>query len=225
MLPTLIGTLLLLVSTALGSTASASDVKTRVGVFEENGARFDVEPSAASVDDVSGKVVLTDGDGGGRNLCYNRFRYYDPHSGRYISPDPIGMLGGTNIHVYAPNASGWVDPYGLAKTSTGCEPQKLKFVFSNMPHAAQRGVVRAGFASVREARTALRSFTQKFEGGIGTFIIDRTNPDRIIVPGFQNNTAVVFRRVQSGKLEVRTVLQLDNSGLPGPPGRFSVVHT
>ncbi|WP_276529144.1 RHS repeat domain-containing protein, partial [Tenacibaculum maritimum] len=27
-------------------------------------------------------------------LAYNRFRYYDPDDGRYISKDPIGLLSG-----------------------------------------------------------------------------------------------------------------------------------
>nr|WP_309544337.1 RHS repeat-associated core domain-containing protein [Pectobacterium odoriferum] len=26
-------------------------------------------------------------------LCYNRFRYYDPAGGCYVSPDPIGIAG------------------------------------------------------------------------------------------------------------------------------------
>ena len=34
-------------------------------------------------------------------LYYNRFRYYDKDTGQYISPDPIGLLGGFN-------------PFGLA---------------------------------------------------------------------------------------------------------------
>ncbi|MEZ2793493.1 RHS repeat-associated core domain-containing protein, partial [Proteus terrae] len=29
-------------------------------------------------------------------LYYNRFRYYDKDTGQYISPDPIGLLGGFN---------------------------------------------------------------------------------------------------------------------------------
>ncbi|WP_260209218.1 RHS repeat-associated core domain-containing protein [Apibacter adventoris] len=27
-------------------------------------------------------------------MCYNRFRYYSPDSGTYISQDPIGLNGG-----------------------------------------------------------------------------------------------------------------------------------
>ncbi|ABC30010.1 Rhs family protein [Hahella chejuensis KCTC 2396] len=44
---------------------------------------------------------------------YNRHRYYDPQSGRFINQDPIGLLGGANAYQYAPNPVGWVDPFGL----------------------------------------------------------------------------------------------------------------
>jgi RHS repeat-associated protein len=47
-------------------------------------------------------------------LHYNRFRYYDPTVGRFVSQDPIGLLGGFNGFAYAPNPVGWVDPLGLA---------------------------------------------------------------------------------------------------------------
>ena len=50
-------------------------------------------------------------------LYYNRFRYYDPACGRYISPDPIGLLGDINFYTYAPSTTGWTDPYGLTKTA------------------------------------------------------------------------------------------------------------
>ncbi|EPZ0169271.1 RHS repeat-associated core domain-containing protein [Providencia stuartii] len=51
-------------------------------------------------------------------LYYNRFRYYDKDSGQYISPDPIGLLGGLNPYGYVHCPTGWVDPFGLA----GCCP-------------------------------------------------------------------------------------------------------
>jgi RHS repeat-associated protein len=36
-------------------------------------------------------------------LHYNYFRYYDPSTGRYITPDPIGLEGGINLFSYAAN--------------------------------------------------------------------------------------------------------------------------
>ncbi|BES85623.1 hypothetical protein PEC302110_27200 [Pectobacterium araliae] len=51
-------------------------------------------------------------------LCYNRFRYYDPSGGCYVSPDPIGVLGGENNYAYVQNPVCWVDPFGLAGCNT-----------------------------------------------------------------------------------------------------------
>ncbi|PQO94007.1 type IV secretion protein Rhs [Massilia phosphatilytica] len=52
-------------------------------------------------------------------LHYNRFRYYDPDIGRFVSIDPIGLTGGINSFQYAPNPVGWVDPLGLASFDPG----------------------------------------------------------------------------------------------------------
>ena len=49
-------------------------------------------------------------------LHYNRYRYYDPRVGRFISKDPISYAGGLNLYAYAPNPTGWVDPLGLARS-------------------------------------------------------------------------------------------------------------
>lgn len=38
-------------------------------------------------------------------LHYNYHRYYDPKTGRYSRPDPIGLNGGINLFVYADNNS------------------------------------------------------------------------------------------------------------------------
>ena len=46
-------------------------------------------------------------------LHYNRFRYYDPDIGRFISHDPVGLRGGNNLYQYAPNPISWIDPTGL----------------------------------------------------------------------------------------------------------------
>ncbi len=47
-------------------------------------------------------------------LHYNGQRYYDPKTGRYLTPDPIGLAGGVNPYVYVGNDPvNLVDPLGL----------------------------------------------------------------------------------------------------------------
>lgn len=47
-------------------------------------------------------------------LFYNRFRYYDPVIGLYLSPDPLGLEGGVSCYGYGWNPTHWIDPLGLA---------------------------------------------------------------------------------------------------------------
>jgi len=51
-------------------------------------------------------------------LHYNRYRYYLSYLGRFISKDPLGLLGGENKYLYAPNPLKWTDPLGLLVTPT-----------------------------------------------------------------------------------------------------------
>ncbi len=44
-------------------------------------------------------------------LAYNRFRYYAPEWGMYISQDPIRLEAGlTNLYAYVHDTNGWIDP-------------------------------------------------------------------------------------------------------------------
>jgi RHS repeat-associated protein len=62
-------------------------------------------------------------------LHYNTFRYYDPEVGRFVTQDPIGLLGGGNLYAFAPNTNGWVDPLGWCvtpKVTRGAAGQPLR---------------------------------------------------------------------------------------------------
>ena len=50
-------------------------------------------------------------------LAYNRFRYYSPESGTYISQDPIRLAGGLAFYGYVMDCNGWIDPWGLSSAA------------------------------------------------------------------------------------------------------------
>ncbi|MGK4580366.1 RHS repeat domain-containing protein [Kitasatospora sp. HPMI-4] len=53
-------------------------------------------------------------------LHYNLYRYYDPRTGRYLSPDPIGLEPAPDPYMYVGNPLTEIDPLGLAKKAR-CE--------------------------------------------------------------------------------------------------------
>jgi RHS repeat-associated protein len=49
-------------------------------------------------------------------LYYNRFRYYSPEEGVYLSQDPVSLLGSFTTYGYVHDPNSWVDILGLFKT-------------------------------------------------------------------------------------------------------------
>ncbi len=59
-------------------------------------------------------------------LHYNYFRDYDPETGRYIQPDPVGLEAGLNLYAYVNgNPLNKKDPYGLASVTVSFGGQAL----------------------------------------------------------------------------------------------------
>jgi len=49
-------------------------------------------------------------------LYYYRYRDYNPQTGRFLQPDPLGQLPGPNIYSYCQNNPvNWVDPWGMCR--------------------------------------------------------------------------------------------------------------
>ena len=89
-------------------------------------------------------------------LHYNRYRYYDPDTGRFISRDPIGLLGGMNVHAYAPNPVEWVDPLGLAK-SKKAGAQTNKVACPSCPDECKESIRMRHYTSVSRANAIMNS--------------------------------------------------------------------
>ena len=66
-------------------------------------------------------------------LHYNRHRYYNPGTGRFLTPDPIKLAGGLNNYQYVPNPTGWVDPLGL---SGNCPDADKKLSLAETPDSS-----------------------------------------------------------------------------------------
>ncbi|MFG2217397.1 polymorphic toxin-type HINT domain-containing protein [Streptomyces sp. NPDC048685] len=61
----------------------------------------------------SNPYTFTGRENDGTGLLYYRDRYYDPETGRFISQDPIGQAGGTNLYQYALSSpTTYTDPTG-----------------------------------------------------------------------------------------------------------------
>jgi len=80
------------------------------GVYKPFG-ETEVNPNSSVVNNFRFAGQYYDQESG---LHYNYHRYYDPRTGRYLRPDPIGLEGGINLFLYADgNPINLIDPMGL----------------------------------------------------------------------------------------------------------------
>jgi RHS repeat-associated protein len=90
-------------------------------------------------------------------LYYNRFRYYSPEEGVYISQDPIRLDGGINLYSYVNDTNGWVDLWGLQGILCGTTEnvENIEYVNPNNLLYTQRTAGGNGRAnSLRESMAA-----------------------------------------------------------------------
>ena len=77
-------------------------------------------------------------------MYYNRFRYYDPDAGVFISPDskltgscgqdPIGIEGGIALYGYVFDPNDWIDALGLNRNSNNSKGEyELYIVYDKDP--------------------------------------------------------------------------------------------
>ncbi|MEU6426623.1 RHS repeat-associated core domain-containing protein [Microbispora sp. NPDC046973] len=77
--------------------------------------------TSASGDPEGNALTYTGREDDGTGLMYYRARYYSPTLQRFISEDPIGVAGGTNLYAYAANSpTNYTDPTGNNPMLVGC---------------------------------------------------------------------------------------------------------
>lgn len=73
-------------------------------------------------------------------LHYNLFRFYDPDTGRYLSPDPLGIDPGPDPRGYPTNPLASIDPLGLHRVS---QQDAFEWMIANhgdMPRPRPKGM-------------------------------------------------------------------------------------
>jgi RHS repeat-associated protein len=76
-------------------------------------------------------------------LYYNRFRYYSPQEGMYLSQDPIRLEGGYNLNGYVLNPNSWVDVFGLCCHGNDASSTKSQHgyeIYDNQGNVIKTGV-------------------------------------------------------------------------------------
>ncbi|ROP59946.1 RHS repeat-associated protein [Enterobacter sp. BIGb0383] len=121
-------------------------------------------------------------------LCYNRFRYYDPDGGCYISPDPIGVLGGESNYGYVHNPVGWVDPFGLA----GCPLKNTETYYRSMhpddfKHLLKTGKLRG---TSETFLSPTRAFSEGYKGILVRFDLKSGTTDALKAIGVRDNSKI-----------------------------------
>jgi RHS repeat-associated protein len=75
---------------------------------------------------------------------YKRNRYYDPQTGQFTQPDPIGIAGGLNVYGFAAgDPVSYSDPYGLCKRHAGLRRGEIGICIETFIAGPSAGVPRS----------------------------------------------------------------------------------
>ncbi|OKH85576.1 hypothetical protein EB75_19595 [Mycobacterium sp. ST-F2] len=101
------------------------------------------------------------------NLHYNHHRYYQPTTGAYLTPDPLGLAPAPNPYTYPANPTAFADPYGLSPCPSQLLAEDMeRHGMGPLPagHAAHH-IVAHGVKAAAFARTISRLAYGAFTAG------------------------------------------------------------
>ena len=155
-------------------------------------------------------------------LYYNRFRYYDPNAGSYISQDPIGLAGNNpTLYGYVCYSNTEIDPLGLEcdrKVKPLKEGDKVYRVYGGDSKAGGASWARVSPNKYKNYRNSagLPSGKESEVTNTGRFVIEgiikdpskvvklrkaipldgnKGGIDEYIIPNWENNGAIEIIRV------------------------------
>ena len=140
-------------------------------------------------------------------LHYNLHRYYNPETGAYLTPDPLGLAPAPNDHAYVPNPLTWTDPLGLqCGEGDGSEPD----LYHGTDLDSAQSIVENG----------LDQQAARLKGGGDVFWTTTNKSDAEIFatvnPSLSESTGVVGIRLQGGiEAGLRSGILQEVPELPG----------
>lgn len=116
---------------ALGGTLALTDASGAI-TTSYTYAPYGATTTSGTVSDNTYEFTGRENDGTG--LYYYRARYYNPVYGRFVSEDPIGLAGGSNLYGYVNGQPTMkVDPLGLASVLPGPIPLPVPLPSTPVP--------------------------------------------------------------------------------------------
>ena len=138
-------------------------------------------------------------------LYYNRFRYYDPEVGSYISQDPAGLDGGYEPYTFVRDTNSRTDVLGLAEGG---------FVYGLHPAAndvAQKGVHFGSNAVYPNGNKVEVSLRPNNTGGI---TLKPSHPGQVKTAkdmrAFEQGAAEVEQALRNPKTNAKVIEQIEN---------------
>lgn len=120
---------------------------------------------------------------------YNFHRYYNPDTGRYLTPDPVGLEGGTNLYAYVDgDPAGSSDPWGLDSISAN-GVTTFKTEFADLPIFTIPTL--AGWVDYKNSDLLGHTYNQKVSvsglnktelENLWTYIVDHPTPNTQAFP-------------------------------------------
>ncbi len=109
---------------------------------------------------------------------YNYFRDYDPATGRYLQPDPIGLAGGVSMYGYVGGSPlGGIDPYGLEDSRAVLYGAG---VIDQMPNRSVNADFFVGAWSYVRGNYRAGRFVARLSGILGECEQERATDERVI---------------------------------------------